>query len=194
MAEVCIFGFHHEVEKGFLKFSGVPFPLKLYVGRILDLDLKHAAGVFEGLYDLVSDIVVASATMPRLLEDNHPIFSRQVDRLLNRQPSQDLLIDVDNLVILENLSSTEHSGLDLGRSRLKLKSPILHRVLLHQGVKHPLDALHAVSWRQLGLHQGFSHAGALADVVGYTIYDGKLRWEVQKVIAHLDNKKWLTKI
>ena len=56
--------------------------------------------------------------MPRLLEDNHPFFSRQVDRLLDRQPSQDLLIDVDNLIILENLGRAEHSGLDLGRSRL----------------------------------------------------------------------------
>ena len=118
MAEVCIRRSHHEVEKGFLKLSGVTFPLKLYVGRILNLDLQHAAGVFEGLYDLAGNIVVASATMPRLLEDNHPIFSRQVDRLLDRQPSQDLLIYVDNLVILKNLGRAEHSSLDLGRSRL----------------------------------------------------------------------------
>ena len=118
MAEVCIWAFHHKVEKGFFKLSGVTFPLKLYVGRVFNLDPQHSAGVFEGLYDLTGDIVVASATMPRLLEDNHPFFSRQVDRLLDRQPSQDLLIYVDNLVILENLGRAQHSGLDLGRSRL----------------------------------------------------------------------------
>ena len=84
MAEVCIWGSHHEVEKGFLKLSGVTFPLKLYVGRILNLDLQHTAGVFEGLYDLAGDIVIATATMPRLLEDNHPIFLSQVYRLLDR--------------------------------------------------------------------------------------------------------------
>ena len=194
VAEMCIWALHHVVHELSLKLCGIAFPLKLYVGRILNLDLQHAARVFEGLYDLVSDITVAPATMPSLLEDDHPILTCKVDCFLDRQSSQDLLIDMDNLVILENLGRAEHCGLDLGRCRLKLDAPVLHRFLLGQAVEHLLDALHAVSWRQFGLHQGFSHAGALADMVGYTVHDCELRRKIQKIIGHLYNEKWLSEV
>ena len=132
--------------------------------------------------------------MSRLLEDDNPILVCQVDCFLYRQPSQNLLIDVDNLVVPKNLSRTEHCGLDLGRCRFKLEAPVLHRALLGQAVKHLADAFHAVPRRQLGLHQGFSHAGALADMVGYTIQDCELRRKVKKIIGHLHHKKWLAKV
>ena len=194
VAEVCIWALHHVIKELSLKLSGITFPLKLYVGRILNLDMQHTARVFEGLYDLVSDITVAPATMPSLLEDDHPILICQVNCLLDRQSSQDLLIDMDNLVILENLGRAEHCGLDLGRCRLKLDAPFRHRSLLGQAVEHLLDTLHAVSWRQFGLHQGVSHARALFDMVGYTVHDCKFRRKIQKVIAHLNYKKWLSEI
>ena len=113
--------------------------------------------------------------MPSLLKDYYPILISQVHRLLDRQFPQDLFIDMDNLVVLKNLSCSKHGGLDLSRCRFELEAPVLHRTLLHQGVEHFLDAFHAVPRRQLGLHQGISHARALADVVGYTIKDRELR-------------------
>ena len=126
--------------------------------------------------------------------DDDPLVALQVDRLLDRQFSQDSIVDVDDLILAKDFGCSQNSALDLVWNIFELDAPLFDRFLHLQLAKHGPDLLHALSWGELGLHQCISHAWALAHSIGNTIDDSELRWQVGKLAAHLDDEKWLLKV
>ncbi len=61
--------------------------------------------------------------MRRFLVYYYPVVSCQIYCLLDRQTSQDLLIDVDDLILLKDLSGTQYRALNFRWHFFELEAP-----------------------------------------------------------------------
>ena len=101
---------------------------------------------------------------------------------------------MNHIFVAENLRCSKDSAFDRGRDTLELQTPTLNRLLVLEGVKHLLDAVHALHGRQLGFHKGIAHAWSLSDAIRDAIDDGELGWQVEEVVSHLDHKERLIEV
>ena len=84
-------------------------PVQLDPLRLFNLHVELLAGHLEGFENLVRRIVLSTAI------HNDPLFFLQVDRVLDRQPAQGLLVAVDNLILAPDFWGAENVSLQLDR-------------------------------------------------------------------------------
>ena len=81
-----------------------------------------------------------------------------MDSILDGQLSQNILVAVDDLVVLEDLRSTEDVRLHLDWHLLDAEVPVLDRLLVKEDVAHLLDLFHLLLGSDPRLSKSVSHS------------------------------------
>ena len=159
MSEVSLV-LHHELLKSEAKFLFVLLVLELDPVGLFDLDLELSRCLDQIVVDLVSDGEVVPPLT--LLVDHDPLVVLEVDGILDGQLPQNVLVAVDDLVVLEDLRSTEDVRLHLDGHLLDAEVPVLDRLLVEEDVAHLLDLIHLLLGSDPRLSKSVSHSGTFS--------------------------------
>jgi len=154
--------------------------LKLNPMGIFDSDTKLSASTLHGIDDGVSKLVVAFG----VTED--PLISIKIDRLLDGESSESLLVAVDHLVRADNLGRSENFSLHFLRSHVQLETPLSHAFLIKELFAHALDSFNLFIRSDSGLGESITHSSTFTNIVRDSIDKAKLRREEEGVITSLD--------
>ena len=85
-----------------------------------------------------------------------------MDGILDGKLPQNVLVTVDDLVVLEDLRSTEDVRLHLDGHLLDAEVPVLDRLLVEEDVAHLLDLIHLLLGSDPRLSKSVSHSGTFS--------------------------------
>ena len=190
---------HHVLKELGLDLNIIILVLQLDPVRLFDFDLEQLARLSERAVNAISDLEVRALTMVRLigvLVDHDPIFARQIDCLLDRQPLQRLLTALNYLARAEQLNrrSTEAEAIQRDGHLLDLESPVLHGALTCELGHHSLDLVDLLLRGDAGHSEGITHASTLSDGIGNTVEEAELHGQVVMLLSHLDQEARLVSI
>ena len=150
----------HVVSQLFSKLVLVVLVVEFDPVRLLNDNLKLLGRFDKVSVDVVRNLIVGAILV--VLVDHDPLLRLQVNGFLNRKLSQNILVTVNYLVVLEDLRSVHNSRLNLDRNCFDLEVPLLESFLGLQDSRHVLDALDLVLRRDVSPLKSFTHAWALA--------------------------------
>jgi hypothetical protein len=131
----------------------------------------------------------------RLLVTNDPPFVDELDRLLDFEAPQNILIDVDNLILLKN----QRLGKDrllahLDGSRVDRDVPVTEDLLVHQETDDILDFLHLLVGADAADSQTVTHGWARSDRIGDAVDSTELRRKVDVLVSVLHHDERLLEV
>lgn len=174
----------------FLLHTGhVSLVIKLNPVGLFNSDTQLYASLSERIVDIVRSIVVTAAVASSLLwalVDHDPLIFQQVDSLLDGKFTKHIFINVDHLVLLEDLRSSEDSlTAELNWVARKGDIPVFQDLLLHQEVHTVVDLSHLLVRVDSADGKGVTHTRTSADGLRDAIDSAELRRQMNETVTVL---------